>query len=53
MYKSINRLNCDAKINFDDIHSESDEKVSNVIKCVISTWDLERGKNEIPTPITV
>ena len=48
LYESTNLLKCDSKVDFDDIHSKSVEKVRNVVNCVLSIWDLERGKNEIP-----
>ena len=52
-YESINRRTSDVKIQFDDIFSDLDEKVLNVVQCILSIWDLERGKNEIRAPITV
>ena len=42
-YQSVNRRNCDVKIDFDDIFCESHEKVLNVVRCILSIWDLERG----------
>ena len=49
VYESINRVNCDTRVEFDDIYSKSVEKVMNVVKCVLSIWDLERSKNEMST----
>ena len=42
-YQSINRRNCDVKIDFDDIFCESHEKVLNVVRCILSIWDFEKG----------
>ena len=39
--------NCDVKVDFADIFCKSDEKVLNVVDCILSIWDLGRGKNEI------
>ena len=49
VYESTNLLRCDSKLDFDDIHSESVENMAKVVTCVLSIWDLERGKNEIST----
>ena len=51
-YQLINRRNCDTKVDFLDICCNSDEKVLNVVKCILAMWDLERCKNQIREPST-
>ena len=50
-YENINRRTSAEKINFDDIYSDDIDKVRNVVRCILSMWDLERGKNVIRTVI--
>ena len=45
-FENINRRKSIEKINFDNIHCDDTEKVMNVVRCILSMWDLERGKNE-------
>ena len=47
LYKHINRFHSPEKITFNDIYS-TDEKLSyEIVKTIMSMWDLENGKNEI------
>ena len=53
LYALINRYNDDSKVDFDDIFCESDEKVLNVVRSILTMWDLERGNNQMRAPTTV
>ena len=46
-YVNINRRANTEKINFDDIYCRNTEKVLNVVRAILSIWDLERGRNEM------
>ena len=46
-YVNINRRANTEKLNFDDIHCRNTEKVLNVVRAILSIWDLERGRNEM------
>ena len=50
-YENINRRTNVEKIDYENIHCDDTEKVINVVRCILSIWDLERGKNEIRTEV--
>ena len=46
-WRSVNRYDSDMKIKYDDIFSSDRSKCVEVLKVIISVWDLESGRNEI------
>ena len=46
-WRSINLYDKEEKILFSDIFSEENEKCYEIVKIILSMWDLENGKNEM------
>ena len=46
-FSQRNYCNNPLKLNYDDIYSGDVDKCYNVVKVVVSMWDLENGKNEM------
>ena len=46
-YQSVNNCNKSEKIEFDDIYSDDENKIMNVVKAVLCVWDLAHNKNEV------
>ena len=46
-WESINAYNDGRKLDFDDIYSNDYEKCLDIVKIILSMWDLENGKNEM------
>ena len=47
-YRSVNLFDKTEKIDFNNIYANDDHnKVMNVIKTILSVWDLAHGKNEV------
>ena len=47
-YSSVNLYNSTEKIEFNDIYyHDDDDKVMNVVRTILSVWDLAHGKNEV------
>ena len=48
-YRSVNYCEKTEKIEFDDIYSDDNNKIMNVVKAILSVWDLAHNKNEVRT----
>ena len=47
-YRSVNLYDKTEKIEFNDIYyDDDDDKVMNVVRTILSVWDLAHGKNEV------
>ena len=46
-WRSINLCDVNKTVVFDDIYSDDLEKCHEVVKTILSMWDLENGKNDM------
>ena len=46
-YRSVNYCDKAEKIEFNDIFSDDNLKIMNVVKAILSVWDLAHNKNEV------
>ena len=48
LYRGMNLLDNDERLDFNLVYSEGEE-LKNVLKVILSMWDLEHGKNNMRT----
>ena len=46
-YRTVNNCDKTDKIEFDDIYSDDNNKIMNVVKAILCVWDLAHNKNEM------
>ena len=47
LYEHINHFHSSEKIIFDDIYSSDERLCYEIVRIIMTMWDLENGKNEM------